>query len=128
MERQEVKRRESDIAKRAKKQERQRRKSEASVSEKLTAGERARSGSSASKMKKSMKEKEGGGGGELKTRRYDESEITALPTHGDEPGKSEKREWSASPPTRRGKERKGGWSRFSTWVQTRALSCGRKRA
>ena len=104
------KRRESELAKSAKKQERQRRKSEASEKPRLTK----------SKSKKEL----GRRSSELKGRRYDENKITALPTHGLEPGKSEgpARTQTTSSASR------GGWSRFSAWFQTRMLSCSRKRS
>lgn len=104
------KRRESELAKKAKKQERQKRKSEAS--------EKPRIAKSKSKRLSERK------GSELLARRYDETQITAPPMHGLEPGKSEepaRHRASPAPP-------KGGWTRFSVWFQTRMRSCRGKRS
>lgn len=108
LENQAFKRRESELAKSAKKQERQRRKSEASDKPRIPKSKSNRGAETKSN--------------ELQARRYDESKITALPTHGLEPGKSE---GPARTPDSSSASQ-SGWSRFSAWFQTRMLSCGGK--
>jgi hypothetical protein len=113
-ERQELKRRETEEAK----EERQRRKSEASQTERPRIVKKISSARKVERSKEKPKE-------EFRARSYDETrpaQITALPRHGHEAGISEKnrkreRDSSASP---------GTWPRFSTWLQTRLLSCGGK--
>lgn len=61
---------------------------------------------------------------------YDEQRPAMLPRHGSSPGESERRLNEKGPQfthTTRPDAKDGGWLRFSTWLQTRMLSCGGSR-
>lgn len=57
---------------------------------------------------------------------YRPAHAATLPRYGDVPGESEKRPMQHSFETKRSINRDGNWIRFSTWFQTRMLSCGVK--
>ena len=118
-----LKRRETDEVKSAKKQDKQRTKSDASQTEQRSKLSKPHSRSADRKKNKSNLGKEGN---ELRSKSYDElrqPDISALPTHGREAGMSEKTPRRQEKKT---KESHNGWQRFSTWLQTRMLSCGGK--
>ncbi|KAF2215916.1 hypothetical protein CERZMDRAFT_90026 [Cercospora zeae-maydis SCOH1-5] len=54
---------------------------------------------------------------------YRPAHDAALPRYGDRPGESEK-SGQIQYSTAKRHARSGSWMRFSTWVQTRVLSCG----
>lgn len=61
---------------------------------------------------------------------YEEQRPAILPRHGSSPGESERRLNEKGPQfthTARPDAKDGGWMRFSTWIQTRMLSCGGSR-
>lgn len=126
-ERQELKRRETDEAKTVRKEERQRRKSEASQTERP----RRQSAPKIQSIKKVRKNSEKAPTEQLRSRSYDETrpaQLTALPRHGQEPGTSEKQRSEKQRRADRDENSSssGTWPRFSTWLQTRLLSCGGK--
>ena len=113
-EREELKRRETEEMK----EEKQRRKSEASQTERPKISQ---SGGKITGIRKTRRNTEKRGE-ELRSRSYDEvrpAQLTALPR---EDGTSEK----TRGPQRDSKDSSGTWPRFSTWMQTRLLSCGGK--
>lgn len=55
---------------------------------------------------------------------YQPAHATTLPRYGDAPGESEKRQMQHAVQAKRTVSRDGTWMRFSTWFQTRMLSCG----
>lgn len=63
----------------------------------------------------------------LRAMSYDDfrpAHIATLPRYGDAPGESEKRQMQHSVEPKRVVNSDGTWMRFSTWFQTRMLSCG----
>ncbi|KAI5359301.1 hypothetical protein Slin14017_G102030 [Septoria linicola] len=55
---------------------------------------------------------------------YRPAHAATLPRYGDRPGESEKSGQIQSTTTAAKESQNGNWLRFSTWVQTRMLSCG----
>lgn len=55
---------------------------------------------------------------------YQPAHAATLPRYGNAPGESEKRQVQHSVEPKRSVSGDGTWMRFSTWVQTRVLSCG----
>lgn len=117
-EREELKRRETDEAKSTKREERQGRRSSLSQAERPWISQ---SSSKFAGLKTSRRNSEKGSY-ELRSRSYKEArpaQLTALPKRA---AVSEKTRRAERNPT----EPPGMWPRFSTWLQTRLLSCGRK--
>lgn len=108
-------RQQSEVAKQSKKEERQRRKSEASS---LVADQSHRP----PRISKARSHADG-----LRTMKYDEGKITALPTTTHvEQGKSETLRRDEEKGGREEKIDRSGWARFSTWFNNRL--CGVKRS
>lgn len=115
-----IKRRETDGPNVGKKQEWQRRKSEADDRSRV-----AKPRPSASPGKRGRRDDEKGDG-MFTSRSYDEyrpSDEASLPRLGVQAGASEK---TSRPQPNKGSSTQGGWVKFSAWFQTRMLSCGKR--
>ena len=113
-EREELKRRETEEMK----EERQRRKSEVSHTERPQVSQSSGKITGIRKVRRDTEKR----GEELRSRSYDEvrpAQLTALPRHEQQSEKRRRSEKDSSSSS-------GTWPRFSTWMQTRLLSCGGK--
>lgn len=127
-----AKRRESEEAKASKRHEKQRKQS--TQSEKIgnrsatldsTTGKRRRKASAASTFAGAEDEKATYG------RSYEDyrpAHPATLPRYGTSHGESEKHQIQLTTTSSSPQRSEGNWLRFSTWVQTRMLSCGGKRS
>ncbi|KAF2169262.1 hypothetical protein M409DRAFT_64984 [Zasmidium cellare ATCC 36951] len=111
----------------AKIQERQRQKSEPSLKSAMKQEKKPRKDSAAHAGAEDEKRHRGH---DFQAMSYEEQRPAMLPRHGSSPGESERRLNEKGPQfshTPRPDAKDGGWLRFSTWVQTRMLSCGGSR-
>ncbi|KAK4503654.1 hypothetical protein PRZ48_004569 [Zasmidium cellare] len=107
-----------------KRQDRQRQKSEPSLKSAMKQEKKPRKDSAARAGAEDEKHQR------LQAVSYEEQRPAMLPRHGSSPGESERRLNEKGPQfnhTPRPDAKDGGWLRFSTWVQTRMLSCGGSR-